>query len=142
MDALFFLLVIAGLMIILFIFGIIGESRNRKAYYESISSLYGKKSSYRFSAREKEHICSYLTHHRYPGQIDNITWNDLQMDAVFEQIITPEVVSAVNICIISCILHKKTMISQKNQNITCSMRKSGILSCCSFMISAKVQVHL
>ena len=85
MDALFFLLVIAGLMIILFIFGIIGESRNRKAYYNNINSLYGKKSSYRFSAREKEHIGSYLTHHRCPGQIDNITWNDLQMDAVFEQ---------------------------------------------------------
>ena len=85
MDALVFLLVIAGILAALYICGLVGEHRNRRSCIEGIAASYGKKSGYRFTNRERDHIKSYLVHHRCDGQIDDITWNDLQMDLVFEQ---------------------------------------------------------
>lgn len=85
MDAAVFLLVAGGFILILFIFGIIGDRRTRRESADAVSRLYGSRTPYRFTLREREHIRSYFDNHVSEGQIDDITWNDLQMDDVFEQ---------------------------------------------------------
>ncbi len=85
MDGIILLLVIAGIILILFIFGMIGDRRTRRETAADIAALYGNHSIYRLNGREKEHIRSYFENHTADGQIDDITWNDLQMDDIYEQ---------------------------------------------------------
>lgn len=85
MDAFVLLLTIAGILFLIFVFGMIGDRRSRNETLSEISSSYGKKSSYRLTQREREHIRSFFDNHKSDGQIDDITWNDLQMDDIFTQ---------------------------------------------------------
>ncbi len=82
-------IVLAG-VIVLFIVLIMGNeylsSRScQKAYLAQIYQSYGKASERSYTAEELKHISMYYVKHPSEGQIDDITWNDLNMDTVYQR---------------------------------------------------------
>lgn len=88
MDALFF----AGMIVFLIVlFMGIEYSNNRNFHRRVLEKLYqgyGKGSARKYGSEEMLHICMYYQKHRSDGQIDDITWNDLHMDELYQQINT------------------------------------------------------
>lgn len=88
MDALFF----AGMIVFLIVLfmGIeYSNSRNfQKRMLEKLYQGYGRGSDRKYGAEEMGHIGMYYQKHRTDGQIDDITWNDLHMDKLYQRINT------------------------------------------------------
>lgn len=88
MDALFF----AGMIVFLIVlFMGIEYVNNRNFHKRSLEKLYrgyGKGSERKYGPEEMLHICMYYRKHPTEGQIDDITWNDLHMDELYQQINT------------------------------------------------------
>ncbi len=65
------------------------NSRNfQKRILEKLYRGYGKGSERKYRPEELLHICMYYRKHQTDGQIDDITWNDLHMDELYQQINT------------------------------------------------------
>lgn len=88
MDALFF----AGMIVFLIVLfmGIeYSNSRNfQKRMLEKLYQGYGRGSDRKYGVEEMGHIGMYYQKHRTDGQIDDITWNDLHMDELYQRINT------------------------------------------------------
>lgn len=80
----FFVLIVVG-VILFFVKGIIGEKQKRKEFIHNLSINYGKELNRRYKNDEYEHIASYANKYKKAFFIDDITWNDLNMDAIFMQ---------------------------------------------------------
>ncbi len=83
-------LVLAGMVLFLIVL-IMGKeylnSRSfRKQNLEKIYQSYGTLSERKYKAGEIEHIQKYYLRHPEEGQIDDITWNDLNMDDIYQKI--------------------------------------------------------
>ena len=75
--------VLAGLA--LFFWGIENyNARNEATYFQKkLVKRFGEMSDKEYSLERFAKIGSYYRKHREPGQIDDITWNDLDMDEIF-----------------------------------------------------------
>ena len=63
------------------------DSRSfQKKYLQRIYQSYGSVSDRDYKAGEMEHIGMYYLKHRSPHQIDDITWNDLDLDSIYQKI--------------------------------------------------------
>ncbi len=89
MDYTLFYLACVAFILIVFIEGHIREKRNRRSYRALLKESYGKQNMTELSSDETENISLY--HRRYaennPGvfTIDDITWNDLSMDVIYNR---------------------------------------------------------
>ncbi|MFI3211786.1 MAG: hypothetical protein R3Y24_00435 [Eubacteriales bacterium] len=81
---LFFLCIVVG-VIIFFIKGIYGEKTKKKKFVKNLKTNYGKENERIYKEGEYEHISHYSLKYKKNFYIDDITWNDLNMDAVFMQ---------------------------------------------------------
>lgn len=72
-------------LIILFLAGqgIMADWRERKRFERKLYENYGKRPDKEYKVERFVRIPGYYEHHRRPGQIDDITWDDLSMDQVF-----------------------------------------------------------
>lgn len=72
-------------LIILFLAGqgIMADRRERKRFERKLYESYGKRPDKEYKVERFVRIPGYYEHHRRPGQIDDITWDDLSMDQVF-----------------------------------------------------------
>lgn len=66
--------------------GAVNEKRRRRETASRLKKAFGKVPDKKISAARREHLGGYLEHHRRENQIDEITWNDLDMDQVFARI--------------------------------------------------------
>lgn len=82
----------AGMIVLLIVLFMGVEYRNsrnfQKRFLEKVYQGYGLGSERKYGAEEMGHICMYYQKHRTDGQIDDITWNDLHMDELYQQINT------------------------------------------------------
>lgn len=82
----------AGMIVFLIVlFMGIEYVNNRNFHKRSLEKLYrgyGKGSERKYGPEEMLHICMYYRKHPTEGQIDDITWNDLHMDELYQQINT------------------------------------------------------
>lgn len=72
---------------LLFVIGLAGAAqrrRERAAYIKHLTESFGKVPSGPVGRRRMEHVPGYFLHHKRDGQIDDITWNDLEMDRVYQ----------------------------------------------------------
>lgn len=77
------------LLIVLFMGIEYVNSRNfQKRSLEKLYRAYGKGSERKYGSEEMRHICMYYRKHPADDQIDDITWNDLHMDELYQQINT------------------------------------------------------
>lgn len=88
MDALFF----AGVMVLLIVLFMgkeyIDSRTFQKRVLEDLYQSYGKKPERTYGPEEMSHISMYYQKHRMKEQIDDITWNDLHLDEIYESINT------------------------------------------------------
>lgn len=83
---LLFLLAIAGLIVFFYVLGIREKKRRRAALRRKLKEAFGKPGSKSIKPDRYALIPRYYEKHRLPGQIDDITWNDLEMDALYARI--------------------------------------------------------
>ena len=79
--------VFAGVLLLLFIFMIVQEliqtKNQEKLFKKYLCENYGKEPPKEYSLERFARLGSYLERHKEEKQLDDITWNDLGMDAVF-----------------------------------------------------------
>ena len=63
--------------------GVLADSREKKRFERKLYESYGKRPDKEYKVERFVRISGYYEHHREPGQIDDITWDDLSMDQVF-----------------------------------------------------------
>ena len=63
----------------------VSTRKYQKKYLEKIYQSYGTVPERDYKAGEMEHIGMYYLKHHAPHQIDDITWNDLNMDSIYQK---------------------------------------------------------
>ena len=63
----------------------ISTRRYQKKYLENIYQSYGTPSERSYKVGDMEHIAMYYLKHPSSHQIDDITWNDLNMDSIYQR---------------------------------------------------------
>lgn len=85
MDILLFLAAIVILFVIIFIREAFDAKKRERQFIESLYKDYGKIPEKEYSLERYVRIDSYYQKHAGEGQIDDITWNDLNMDDIFKR---------------------------------------------------------
>ena len=83
MEVLIFLGVFAGIAVAAYILGIRDQKVSEKKLVAWLKDNYGKAPMRSYKDDELDHLRGYYDNHREDFQIDDITWNDLNMDGVF-----------------------------------------------------------
>ena len=76
-------------VLVLVVFGVLGmrnEAVSRKEFLAKMRSSFGKMPSKKYTVDSFEHIPKYFENHPTPKAIDEITWNDLDLDQVYARI--------------------------------------------------------
>ena len=79
--------IIASLVFVLMIFALEGSRarKEEKEYVKKLYKNYGELSDKKYALERFARMGSYFERHSEPGQIDDITWNDLGMDEIFKR---------------------------------------------------------
>ncbi len=85
MEYFVFLTMIALFLIFVFIKGAVDARKARKLFVRKLYDDYGKKPEREYNAERFLRINSYYKKHPQDGQLDDITWNDLNMDDIFKR---------------------------------------------------------
>ena len=80
-----FLIIVLAWILIFFISGTIHEHRMLKTYKDKLINEYGSCNKREYKDEEFSHIDAYFKKHKTEYYLDDITWNDLNMDDVFRQ---------------------------------------------------------
>ena len=75
--------VVAGFLITATLFGIRGDRRRRRLFLGKMRRIYGKYPDKNYTHENFLHIPTLFRHHEKEDSVDDITWNDLDMDGVF-----------------------------------------------------------
>ena len=82
-------IVLAGVLVLFIVLFMgseyISSRRYQKRYLENIYKDYGTAPERDYKAGEMEHIAMYYHKHPAAHQIDEITWNDLDMDSIYQR---------------------------------------------------------
>lgn len=79
-----YLVFIIALLVVIGIAGSLQRRRERAAQIRHFKEDFGKIPREPVGRRRMEHIPGYFLHHKKEGQVDDITWNDLEMDRVYQ----------------------------------------------------------
>ena len=85
MEFVGFIIVAAIFVLIFYISGIINDKKSKRLYIDNLLKKYGTENKREYKAEEFQNISAYFRHHKTDFSIDDITWNDLNMDEVFRQ---------------------------------------------------------
>lgn len=88
MDALIFICLILFVVVFVMVKEYVGSRRFERRTLERIYAGYGSIPDRSYTFEELSHISMYYRKHEDADQIDDITWNDLHMDAVYQRINT------------------------------------------------------
>lgn len=86
MEYVLLIIVLVLFLAVVFIKEAYVANREEKRFKESLYKDYGVPFQKEYSPERFEHIKSYYLRHKEAGQIDDITWNDLNMDDIFKRI--------------------------------------------------------
>lgn len=86
MEYLVLLGIVVFLVLVIFGFGVWQEKRELRSYMNMLSQKYGKKCEYEYPTGRFEKIPMFFAHNKPEHYVDDITWNDLDMDEVFKAI--------------------------------------------------------
>ena len=89
MELIILLIILIAVFLYVMIRGAIDEKRQKKKYRDQLKALYGHFPDRTYSVEELDKISRYYWHMREKrtgtNEIDEITWNDLGMDSIFER---------------------------------------------------------
>ncbi|MBQ3797373.1 MAG: hypothetical protein II842_14065 [Butyrivibrio sp.] len=83
MESLIFLGILAGVCLIAYILGIRDQHIIEKALVAKLKKEFGNAPGRVYKEDDLDHLNGYYRRHQKENQIDDITWNDLNMDGVF-----------------------------------------------------------
>lgn len=86
MEQLAFLAAVVIAILVISLLGIRNERRARARFLEKMRKSYGQEPEHRRDPSEHAYIRSYFEYHKPGNALDDITWNDLGMDAVFARL--------------------------------------------------------
>lgn len=86
MEYLLFSLVIVGLIVILMIIGLVREKIEARKFVVRLRTAYGILPRREYQAEQFNNIACYFRSHQTGMTIDDITWNDLEMDELFRRV--------------------------------------------------------
>lgn len=86
MEYLVLLGIVVFLVVIIFGVGVIQEKNETKRYINFLSKKYGQPREYEYPSGRFEKIPMFYEHNKPQHFVDDITWNDLNMDEVFKSI--------------------------------------------------------
>ncbi|MBR1855422.1 MAG: hypothetical protein IJ794_20145 [Lachnospiraceae bacterium] len=78
--------------VILLLFGavvireMVQQSNRRKAFRQSLYDDFGGLPKRKYTVENVQHIPGYYKRHAVEGQLDDITWNDLNMEEIFKRV--------------------------------------------------------
>ena len=84
-----YFMVTAGIILLLgavVIREMVQQSKRRKAFRQALYDRFGERPQHKYTVENSQHIPGYYTRHPEDGQIDDITWNDLNMDEIYRRI--------------------------------------------------------
>ena len=84
-ETLIFVLTICLVLFILFVKGLWDDRKQRRYFKRKLYEEYGKIPERTYKPERFARIDSYFNAHPKVGQLDDITWNDLNMDALFQR---------------------------------------------------------
>lgn len=85
MELLLFFASLIIFMGILFLWEFLQAKKKEIFFVKSLYDHYGEKPSKEYKPERFERIPGYYMRHIHPGQIDDITWNDLNMDELYKR---------------------------------------------------------
>ncbi|MBS7303871.1 MAG: hypothetical protein KIG50_07025 [Lachnospiraceae bacterium] len=85
MEYIGFLIIVFLFLLIFFISGMVNERKECKRYRNKLEKEYGCENKREYKPEEFAHVDAYAKHHKKETSLDDITWNDLNMDAVYKQ---------------------------------------------------------
>ncbi|MDR0949350.1 MAG: hypothetical protein LBM69_07545, partial [Lachnospiraceae bacterium] len=88
MEFLFLLILIVGAGCFALINGFLSVAREKKSFEQRLREQFGTIQAKKYDADRFERISGYYEKHEKPNQIDDITWNDLDMDEIYCRIDT------------------------------------------------------
>lgn len=85
MENLIFILCFVVFFILIIIKEALQARKREKAFIKSLYENYGSIPKKEYSLERYQRIASYYNRHKREGQLDDITWNDLNMDEIFKR---------------------------------------------------------
>ena len=85
MDVLILLAVFLGVILFVFVQGYLNEKRELKKFKEKLFTLKGQLPDKAYKVERFLRISAFFEKHPEEFQIDDITWNDLNMDEIFKR---------------------------------------------------------
>ena len=86
MDFYLIIIIVLAVMLIAFILGLRDKAAARKNLISKLTKEYGSEPHIRCKEGEREHIGGFYRNHREGFQIDDTTWNDLDMDSIYDRV--------------------------------------------------------
>lgn len=83
MESIIFLSVLVGISLIAYILGLRDSRRSEKILLTRLKKNFGEAPKRNYKQDDLDHLQGYFKNHRSDYQIDDTTWNDLNMDGVF-----------------------------------------------------------
>ncbi len=85
MENLFLLLIILIVLLVIIGYSAVNNRKMQKYTLEKIKNSYGQSCDREYKYGEYSHIAGYANNHSSEYTVDDITWNDLNMDEVYRQ---------------------------------------------------------
>lgn len=86
MEYVWFLAILAVFVIVVLAREFYMAGQRRRQFIQSLRDNYGNMPKKEYSLERYARMDSYFKRHRREGQLDDITWNDLNMDDIFKRI--------------------------------------------------------
>lgn len=85
MEYIVFGIVVLALLLLILGKGFYDEHQDYKKFLNRLKNHYGELEKKEYRPEQYASIASYFTHHPEEDQVDDITWNDLNMDEIFQR---------------------------------------------------------
>lgn len=86
MEYLVFLVLVIAFLLFVFIKGAMDAGKEKKKFIKSLYEDYGKLPKKEYVPGKLETVSNFFKRHIGEGQLDDITWNDLNLDEVYKRV--------------------------------------------------------
>lgn len=74
------------MVFVIFVQGWMQNQKSRLAFKQSLYDELGNMPKHKYTVENSAHISGYYQRHQEDGQLDDVTWNDLDLDSIFRRI--------------------------------------------------------
>ncbi len=86
MEFLTIIMLVVAFILVAFLLGLRDKINGRKTLIRKLEKEFGSEPHRNYKDRDREHIGGFYKNHREGFQIDDTTWNDLDMDSVYDRL--------------------------------------------------------